>query len=535
MPKVVFRYFHGSCKILFRKEKEQQRDSFAFSTIVPKYIYISEVKEVADFSAEDHKAGRFLYFDRLTLAKGPSNKAPYIQFLKDQEFIYTKDIHKVLIKRFTNKDQSSYCTAVSDELYQIDGEVWFALPETVAVEKQPTEQISTEAVRNVKVNVLSRQINSGGGCFDRNSPSVRKSDAVSWGSRTATNEGCFGRIFNWIWRIFLLLLLLSITQFLWQVLPLLGIIAAISTLLWLISRFVPKLPLGNFFLWLVFGLYFGYLVFAKAWGHNALNTIKTSDGDVREEPPAEHEHKENGATIKDFRYDKHIEWYDFADRFFALDYFTLSSRYINSREVRESTKDMNLGSNINDYCANLYSILINNDKSKLDSIVNHFSLLAISRSLSDRDIAEMITTFVQEIDYVLIHDQSCTEAVSEAGKGSFVAQYHRSGKECLPGVLGGVQSPYEFVHNLKGDCDTRAVLAYTLLTELNISASVWVSEQYGHSILGVGLPVGMGSYKTINGIKHYGVELTAKGYRLGMVAPNQKNMNNWVIPLYKNF
>jgi hypothetical protein len=61
-----------------------------------------------------------------------------------------------------------------------------------------------------------------------------------------------------------------------------------------------------------------------------------------------------------------------------------------------------------------------------------------------------------------------------------------------------------------------------------------VSEAYGHSILGVGLPVGNGVYKTIKGLNHYGVELTNKGFRLGMIAPQQRDMSNWDIALYSN-
>jgi hypothetical protein len=55
---------------------------------------------------------------------------------------------------------------------------------------------------------------------------------------------------------------------------------------------------------------------------------------------------------------------------------------------------------------------------------------------------------------------------------------------------------------------------------------------YGHSILGVGLPVGVGQYKKVNGVKHYAVELTAKGFDLGMISPEQTQMNNWDIALY---
>jgi hypothetical protein len=154
--------------------------------------------------------------------------------------------------------------------------------------------------------------------------------------------------------------------------------------------------------------------------------------------------------------------------------------------------------------------------------------------LNQLQIAEMVTTFIQEIPYVLVHQNSCQQIIKSAPRNSFVVTYHNEHKPCLANIPGGIQSPYEFLHNLKGDCDTRSVLGYSILTEMHIPASVWVSEAYGHSVLGVGLPVGTGSYKEIDGMKHYAVELTSKGYRLGMISASNRNMNNWTITLYKN-
>jgi hypothetical protein len=42
------------------------------------------------------------------------------------------------------------------------------------------------------------------------------------------------------------------------------------------------------------------------------------------------------------------------------------------------------------------------------------------------------------------------------------------------------------------------------------------------------------NYKEINGVKHYAVELTAKGFRLGMISPEQQVRNNWDIALFVN-
>jgi hypothetical protein len=195
-------------------------------------------------------------------------------------------------------------------------------------------------------------------------------------------------------------------------------------------------------------------------------------------------------------------------------------------------KKQNLGDNQVEYMANLYGRLLANDQPKLDSLARDLKKKALAKNLNALQTAEMVTTMVQEIDYVLVHDNSCKQSSEE--DGDFVRDYHKARKPCLPNIFAGVQSPYEFTHNLKGDCDTRTLLAHALLTRLGISSSVWISTVYGHSVLGVGVPVGFGSYKDVRGVKHFGVELTNKGFKIGMLAPEQRNMRNWVVTNYKN-
>jgi hypothetical protein len=172
------------------------------------------------------------------------------------------------------------------------------------------------------------------------------------------------------------------------------------------------------------------------------------------------------------------------------------------------------------------------DRDKVKTVAKIFSDSAVRKRLGPLETAEMVVAFVQEIPYYLVHDGTCQEA--SATGNDFITEYHRNRKPCLANVDAGVQSPYEFLHNLKGDCDTRSLLAHAILRELNIASSVWVSETYGHSILGVAVPVGHGIYKEIQGIRHYGVELTAKGYRLGMVSSEHAEPRNWQITLYNN-
>ena len=180
-----------------------------------------------------------------------------------------------------------------------------------------------------------------------------------------------------------------------------------------------------------------------------------------------------------------------------------------------------------------YRILLAHDQEKVDSIANIVQSVSEKKNFSTLQSAEYLVTMIQEIPYVLVHDMTCKEAVLQY-KG-FVAQYHMQGKPCLPNIVAGVQSPYEFMHNLKGDCDTRTLFAHAVLNKLGISSSVWVSSAYGHSILGVGVPGSSNNRKIVNGVPHYAVELTAKNFRIGMIAPEQNQMSNWKIAVYKNF
>jgi len=173
------------------------------------------------------------------------------------------------------------------------------------------------------------------------------------------------------------------------------------------------------------------------------------------------------------------------------------------------------------------------DNTKVDSLAKVVHKVSKDRSYSPLETAEYLVSLIQEIPYVLVHDQSCQEVVNQSG--GFVRDYHVQRKPCLPNVIAGVQSPYEFMHTLEGDCDTRSLLGHAVLRKLGISSSVWISEQYGHSILGVGVPVTSRAKKILNGVPHYGVELTAKGFRVGMIAPDQMHMRNWDVAIFKNF
>lgn len=228
-----------------------------------------------------------------------------------------------------------------------------------------------------------------------------------------------------------------------------------------------------------------------------------------------------------YLYDHQVSWKDFSLRNYLARYTTASKEFEASERNHLTWRNVPVTDELL-YFHDLYKDLSAFDKHKLDTLVDYFNLRRRKENLNPLATAEMVVTFVQEIPYVLVHDGSCIQA---AMYGGFITDYHLQRKECLPNIVAGVQSPYEFAHNLKGDCDTRSLLAYTLLDRLGITCSVWVSKAYGHSILGLAVPAGSPNYKLVSGLRHYATELTVKGFRAGMLAAEHRNMNNWSVVL----
>jgi hypothetical protein len=223
-----------------------------------------------------------------------------------------------------------------------------------------------------------------------------------------------------------------------------------------------------------------------------------------------------------------VEWNDFQPRNYRSDYTTSTLLYEDSRRLHSKWNNVYIDNEL-EFWHDLYNDFYQKDSNKLDSLVGFFNYERMRKGLNVVETAEMVTTFIQEIPYVLVHDGSCAEATSQGG---FIQEYHSEGKPCLENVVGGVQSPYEFIHDLKGDCDTRSLLAYSILTKMGVASSVWVSREYGHSILGVAVPVNSSNFIKVNGMRHFAVELTAKGFRIGMISPEHTDMDNWNVVLY---
>lgn len=169
------------------------------------------------------------------------------------------------------------------------------------------------------------------------------------------------------------------------------------------------------------------------------------------------------------------------------------------------------------YWGNVYSSLVNESKDHIDFLVDSLEQVSIENELSRGELAELVVTFVQDIPYSYILAKSCESRDTKK-------------HPCLGNIAFGLLSPYEFLHTLYGDCDTRAVLIYALLEELGFDPMIVISYEYAHAMLALNHP-STGDYLSHKGKKYYFWETTGKGWPLGVLPPSSNNVKYWKIAL----
>ena len=166
-----------------------------------------------------------------------------------------------------------------------------------------------------------------------------------------------------------------------------------------------------------------------------------------------------------------------------------------------------------------YGPLYEHDKLILDDLIQQMKKYIKGNNLDYMNALEYVCSSIQDIPYTLIVPET-NGCPCEQPFGSFSAncKVQSDGRGCCDEVMPfGVYSPFEFVYKETGDCDTRALLAFTILKEMGFDVAVMVSDSKSHSVLGVANIGGAGdSYGTnLYGKKYYLWELTSQRWRFG--------------------
>ena len=187
---------------------------------------------------------------------------------------------------------------------------------------------------------------------------------------------------------------------------------------------------------------------------------------------------------------------------------------------------------INQNSINAYDEIVFNlkdfDKNKLDHVYPLFDSISKANHLNKIKFAEMIVSFVQDIPYAIVLDNGCD---ASQYSDQFTRNYLlRHQGECDGNQRFGINTPVEFLASLKGDCDSRTLLIYTILSNYNYDVALMSSEFYGHSIIGINLPYDGTAY-IYNNQRYVLWETTTPNAKPGKISNQISNLNNWRISL----
>jgi hypothetical protein len=150
------------------------------------------------------------------------------------------------------------------------------------------------------------------------------------------------------------------------------------------------------------------------------------------------------------------------------------------------------------------------------------------KKLNQMEFAEMVVSCIQDIPYSFVLQGNCPN--KENYDDSNRAILENCPECCIGNIKYGIQNPVSFIKNLKGDCDTRTVIVYSILKYFKYDVAIVNSDFYRHSIIGINLPAS-GSFKTYNGKKYALWETTAKYFKAGDLPVSFNNVNYWEIVL----
>lgn len=225
-------------------------------------------------------------------------------------------------------------------------------------------------------------------------------------------------------------------------------------------------------------------------------------------------------TIKHF-----ASWVDYDNNNFTGTFWTLKKDYV---EANNYKTNLNINSNSEQGYNQMLSSLSTNDVSKLNGVYAMFDSIKQNKKLDSLQFAQSIVSFVQTIPYAVVLPQGCDASLYN---DEFIKNYLSSeDAKCDGFEKFGINTPVEFLSTLKGDCDTRTLLLYTLLSHYNYDVAIFSSSYYSHSILGINLPF-TGATKNIDNKDYVLWETTAQGISPGVIPTQISNLNYWYLSI----
>jgi curved DNA-binding protein CbpA len=194
------------------------------------------------------------------------------------------------------------------------------------------------------------------------------------------------------------------------------------------------------------------------------------------------------------------------------------------KSAQRDHHEMNIQIESEEDWPDVYKSMLTNDRNRISMLYALFDSIQNAKKLDRSQFAEMIVSCIQDIPYYIVLPNECDIQVQE---DPFVRNFiDEKPGFCLGNISFGVQSPGEFLGNLKGDCDTRVAMLFAIFNHYKYKVAILGSTQFRHSVLGIELPVD-GLTKNYNGINYKLWETTSEGFRPGALAAEVSDLNYW--------
>ena len=200
------------------------------------------------------------------------------------------------------------------------------------------------------------------------------------------------------------------------------------------------------------------------------------------------------------------------DSTFCLSYVLSSKAVAPSTEFRNGLSTYER--TYEGYWRNVYYALYTEDQQAISFLQDSLQNIAARNNLSRNELARLIVSFVQDIPYSYVVQESCEVR----------------DRPCRGNEKFGILSPVEFLYSLSGDCDTRSVLLYSVLKHFGFSPLIVISNEYRHAMIAIDIPAA-GDHILHKGRKFYFWETTSTGWLPGVLPPDTNNVDYWKITL----
>lgn len=223
----------------------------------------------------------------------------------------------------------------------------------------------------------------------------------------------------------------------------------------------------------------------------------------------------------------HRVWEDYANNRYEAD---LKIRVTDYKSAYQLRNNLSIPLNSTLQYNSIVSTIHDYELNKLDLVYNTLDSLKSEKRLGKIEFAKVIVSLIQDIPYSLILSDACNANIYD---DTFIKEYLTDKKDCQGYTKYGLLTPVEFLSTLKGDCDTRTLLLFTIFNHYNYDVVMLSSELYKHSIIGINLPL-KGISKSINGIKYIVWETTSQGIPPGIISHEISDMRLWNATLISN-